>query len=441
MIVLHRSRLPEATTAHSTNLHRAIARCLAIVVTRQQDQGRFFSLVKPTNNQPAHTPMSFVLRFFHAPHVTSVREAVTWADGRNSAAPIARNPHFARFVERITEFYPDLSDDDGDGDGHNLWPEGLVSDDHDGEVVNILINTDMFDEGVMSVIARHADEAGLRVLDEQNGLLFGPGLRYIEQHDATAKPLPEITPFAYSVMTENIRGLRFDHARQQIADHCRRALGRGFTIAEGRSAMVVRRDHGELRQMLSIRIMRSSDGLCARVYCRAGFSCEALAQQWMPLLPVEFAKRRANYDKTAGGTDFEFVWFVPDLATSTLPAELSLATSSRMRFADAAELKTLLSAIKPWASTTLLPFLDGVRGVDDLLPLFIHEASLRHARISPISFPIYPAMLALARRAGAQTLEEYAQAYRANADFRRLCTLFKDPAGTHFDALVEGLRR
>jgi len=299
----------------------------------------------------------------------------------------------------------------------------------------------MLDEGVMSVIAQHAAEAGLQVLDEQNGLLYGPGLCYIELNEAAAKPLPEITSFAYSVMTENIRGLRFDYAQQQIADTCQHALGKGFRIAHGRSATVVVRDHGELRQMLFLRVIRSSDRQSARVYCRIGFACETLTRTWMPLLPESFVQRRVNYDNSAGGTDLEFVWFIPDLGSSKLPSDLSLATDSRMRFADAAQLETLLSGIKPWASDTLLPFLDHVRSVDDLLPLFIHEASLRHARVGPMSFPIYPAMLALARRADTQMFEGYVQAYRANADFRRLCTLFKDPTGSHFDDLVEGLRR
>ena len=112
-----------------------------------------------------------------------------------------------------------------------------------------------------------------------------------------------------------------------------------------------------------------------------------------------------------------------------------------MRFADAAQLTTLLGGIKPWARATLRPFLDCVRRVDDLLPLFIHEASLRHARSGRMAFPVYPAMLALASRASSQTLDHYAQAYRANADFTRLCTLFKDPSGAHMDLLLEGLHR
>jgi len=384
--------------------------------------------------------MSFVLRFFHAPHATTVRDAIAWADGPHPA-PRGRNPHFARFLESISEFYPDLSGDDEDGESRNLWPEGLESDEGDGDVVNILINTDMLDEGVMSVIAQHAAKAGLQVLDEQNGLLFGPGLQCIGMQDAAPAPLPPISDFAYSVMTENVRGLRLDHARREIADACHRALGDGFTRAEGRWSSVVRRDHGELRQMLSVRVIRSSDGRNARAYCRLGFACEKLAHSWMPLLPQAYVKRRANYDAAAGGTDLEFACFVPDLASGELPTALSMATSSLMPFADASEMDKLIGGAEAWTSDTLKPFLDQLRSVDGLLPLFIHEASLRHARVGPMAFPEYPAMLALARYAGMQELDAYEKAYRANPNLRRICTLFKDPTGADFEALVEGLRK
>jgi hypothetical protein len=385
--------------------------------------------------------MSFVLRFFHAPHITTVCEALAWADGRRNAEPIARNPHFARFVESISEFYPDLSaDDDDDGDdSRNLWPEGLESTDTDGAVVNVLINTNMLDEGVMSVIAQHAAGAGLQVLDEQNGLLYGPGYRYIGLTDTEDSPLPDITDHARSVMTENVRRLRFDLVQKKLADTCKRGLGKGCKSATGPFGTVVRRDHGELRQMLVLRVARSTDRRNARVYCRLGFASEALTQQWLPLLPDAFAQRRLNYDRAAGGTALQFECFVPDLASTTLPTGLSLATLSEMLVGDAKQLKALLGGVKLWASGTLLPFLDQVRTLDDLLPLFINEASLAHARKGRMAFPIYPAMLALARRAGQQTLGDYVQAYKANTDFKRLCTLFKDQEGAHFDALVEGL--
>jgi len=352
--------------------------------------------------------MSFILRFFHAPHVTTVREAVAWADGRRHAEPIARNPHFARFVESISEYYPDLSagdDDDGGGDSsRNLWPEGLASTDTDGAVVNVLINTDMFDEGVMSVIAQHAAGAELQVLDEQNGLLFGPGYRVIGMTDTEDSSLPDVTDYARSVMTENVRGLRFDLVQTKLADTCKRGLGKGCKAATGSSGTVVWRDLGELRQMLVLRVARSTDRRNARVFCRLGFASEALTREWLPLLPEAFAKRRLNYDRAAGGTALEFECFVPDLASTPLPAGLSLTTHSEMLMGDAKQLKALLGGVKLWASGTLLPFWDHVRTLDDLLPLFINEASLAHARNGRMAFPIYPAMLALARRAGQQTL-------------------------------------
>ena len=240
-------------------------------------------------------------------------------------------------------------------------------------------------------------------------------------------------------MTENIRGLRFDHARQRIAETCRLALGHGFECAEGRTSTMVRRDHGELRHLLGLRVTRSSDGESARVYCRLGFACVSLIRTWLPMLPEAFTKRRANHDIATGGTDLEFAWWLPDLTRGILPTHSSRATDSHMQFVSVAQLSRLFSSIKPWASEMLLDFLDGVGSLDELLPLFLNDVSLRHARIGPMALPINPSMLTLARRAGRSTLDAYAQVYLANRDFRRLCALYKDSIGAHFHSLVEGL--
>jgi predicted transcriptional regulator len=78
---------------------------------------------------------------------------------------------------------------------------------------------------------------------------------------------------------------------------------------------------------------------------------------------------------------------VPDLAHTALPAGLSLATHSEMLVGDAKQLKALLGGIKLWPSGTLFPF------------------------------PVYPAMLALTRRGGQQTLDDYAHAMAKEAVF------------------------
>lgn len=384
--------------------------------------------------------MSYVLRFLHAPHITTAREAMAWADGPHPL-PRQRNPHFAEFVRRITEYYPVLWDRDGGAHERSLWPEGLESTVDDGAVVNVLINTDLFDDGVMTVIAREADAAGLRVLDPQSGALYGPGLQSIAPGETTPVPLPEITNFAFAAMTENLRGLRFDAARKKIATALRQGLGAPARTGEGASVTAVSRNHGKLRQLMLLRVMRSTDGKRARVYVRLGFSCPPLRKIWQPLMPESFVQRKARYDAADGGTALEFAVWATDIARGALPASLSLPTDSTMGFANAAELKALVTATQTWAREQLLPFLDPLRDAEDLLPLFIHEAGRQHAREGSVQFPIYPAMLTLARRAGLPTFEAWAEAYRANPDLSRLCRVFKDPECEHFNALVEGLRR
>lgn len=142
--------------------------------------------------------MSYVLRFLHAPHLATAHEAMAWADGPHPQ-PRQRNAHFADFVRRISEYYPVLWDRDGGAHERSLWPEGLESTTDDGAVINVLVNTDLFDDGVMSVIARQADAAGLQVLDAQSGVLYGPGLQSIAPGETTPAPLPDITNFAYEI--------------------------------------------------------------------------------------------------------------------------------------------------------------------------------------------------------------------------------------------------
>lgn len=209
--------------------------------------------------------MSYVLRFLHAPHLATAHEAMAWADGPHPQ-PRQRNAHFADFVRRISEYYPVLWDRDGGAHERSLWPEGLESTTDDGAVINVLVNTDLFDDGVMSVIARQADAAGLQVLDAQSGVLYGPGLQSIAPGETTPAPLPDITNFAYAAMTENLRGLQFHAARKKIATALRQGLGAPARTSEGPSVTAVSRNHGKLRQLMLLRVMRSTDGLNARVY-------------------------------------------------------------------------------------------------------------------------------------------------------------------------------
>jgi hypothetical protein len=128
--------------------------------------------------------MSFILRFFHHPETRTVEAAAAIIGWLPTPMPGGRE-RFEAFRTAISEYYPDLCGDEDCAD-HNLWPEGLPAGPVDDGVVNLLVETDLVDTGVMSVIAREAAGAGLQILDEQNGLLYGPGLEFIGMDDAPA---------------------------------------------------------------------------------------------------------------------------------------------------------------------------------------------------------------------------------------------------------------
>lgn len=382
--------------------------------------------------------MSFILRFFHHPEARTVEAAAAIIDRLPTPMPGGRE-RFEAFRTAICEYYPDLCADE-DGADHNLWPEGLPAGPVDDGVVNLLVETDLMDTGVMSVIAREAVGAGLQILDEQNGLLYGPGLEFIGMGDAKSQPLPAVTPFARSVMSENLRGMSLAGSQAMTADALAEALGGGFRREDGRDCSALWREHGELRQIVQVSVMRSTDKVNARAYCLVGFACDSLSATWLPLLPTSFLERQQKFDRTPGGRAPQYRAWLPTLDSGEVAQCLQFRTTSRMEFGNEAARENLLAGARSWAPAKLRDYLDGIASLDDLQRIFIGPATLPSARSAGMFYPVHLAMLALARRAGLAQLETYATAYRSNPDFGRVCKLYGDPTGAHLDQLVAGLR-
>ncbi len=383
--------------------------------------------------------MSFILSFIRAPGLLTVQTAADYVSNPPVPAPESTR-HFAAFVERISEYFPDLCEDENALD-RNLWPEGLDRDELNGPVVNVQVNSDMLDPGVMSVIATQACLSGLQVLDEQNGVLYGPGLLSVDMSGGMSKRLPEVTPHARSLMTENIRGMGLLDSQRLIAEGLAGVLGAGFAVVGGGGETVLRRVHGQLHQIIALRVLRSVEkpGM-ARLYVRLGFASDELAATWLRLLPADFGPRKQRYDTSEGGVSMQLASFLPNLHDFDPAASLTLGSRSEMGFADPVARQQLIEAARPWSQAKLLPYLERIVSVSDLQRLFIHAQGLQHFGRASLSFPAYPTVLTLAQRAGPETLAAYAAACRANPDLARLCSLFKDPKGAHIDQLIAGLQ-
>ncbi|OYY75533.1 MAG: hypothetical protein B7Y40_01040 [Gammaproteobacteria bacterium 28-57-27] len=114
--------------------------------------------------------MSFVLHLMDAPDVFDTPGAVDFIEEQREFAP-ADNPKFDAFVQDIIEIYPDLSEDDQDGDDErNLWDEGLDSEASYGNVKELVVNVDITEEDVEALVAA-ASRHGLRLYDEEGEYL------------------------------------------------------------------------------------------------------------------------------------------------------------------------------------------------------------------------------------------------------------------------------
>jgi hypothetical protein len=383
--------------------------------------------------------MSFTLTFFHAPDVATPDAAARWLEQAPAQLP-EPSTRFADFVAEVTQFYPDLSDDDDDTNGRNLWPEGLTGGAARASSVNVAVNLDMLDPGVMTVVAQSAARAGLSVLDEQNGLLYLPSYRVVGLRDATPRELPPISDAARQLMTHTIRGMRLREAQMLIADAVRATLGRGAERREPHDRTVVWRQHGELRQMLWFYAMRSNDKVNARLFVHLAFASDRLTALYLPLLPPAFEARQRKYDRFDGGAASQVRAFLPSLTQGDPHAGRLLYSHSDMVFKDVAERDALVAAARDWSRQVLRPYLDGLDSVEALRAWTLNDDRLRHCGVGRMDFPEYAAVLTLARLDSVGTLDAYAAAYRKSGGIRKLTTLFKEPSDQHFEQLVDGLR-
>ena len=384
--------------------------------------------------------MSFTLTFFHAPDVATPDAAARWLE--QAPAQLAEpSPRFAAFVAEVSQYYPDLSDDDDDGSERNLWPEGLTDGAARASSVNVAVNLDMLDPGVMTVVAQSAARAGLSVLDEQNGLLYLPSYRVVGLRDATPRELPPISDAARQLMTHTIRGMPLREAQVLIADAVRAGLGRGTQRREPHDRSVVWRQHGELRQMLWFYVMRSNDKVNARLFVHLAFASDKLTALYLPLLPPAFEARQRKYDRFDGGAATQVRAFLPSITRGDPHADRLLYSHSDMAFKDTGERDALAAGARQWTRDVLRPYLDTLDSIDALRAWALDDERLRHCGVGRMEYPQYAAVLTLARLDSVATLDAYATAFRNSGGIRKLTTLFKEPDDQHFEQLVEGLRK
>ena len=238
--------------------------------------------------------MSFVLHLFHGPAVKTIPEAVALVD-RDAAASPEDEKRFAAFVAEITRAFPN------DEDGESAWPEGLEANGHEWAVYTFAVDLDYLDANLMAHLGKAAANAGLKILDPQNGLLYPVEGRVITMNgvsSALAAPEPVAPPPPKGLPAG------FDDEKTvsaKLATQLAAVLAPyGFTFEP--SGLVVRQV-GRVKQGIDVGVMRGNRDMT--LYLRLVFFCPEIGALWPEVLGEPVAAMVAHR-KTIPRHAFDF---------------------------------------------------------------------------------------------------------------------------------------
>jgi hypothetical protein len=116
--------------------------------------------------------VAYILHLMDAPSITTAEEADTYIDEQRSQSP-SESPKFAAFVADITAVYPDLSDEDDDGDNdENLWEEGIDSEPSYGNVMELVVKMELTDAAVIDALVKAAVKNDLKLYDAEGQVVY-----------------------------------------------------------------------------------------------------------------------------------------------------------------------------------------------------------------------------------------------------------------------------
>lgn len=380
--------------------------------------------------------MSFVLHFFHAPHVDSVEAATKYVYEHCDDDPPLED-RFRKFVELVTTVYPDLSAEDDDGDDErNLWPEGLDSEWGDEPVVNVGIKTDAVEEGVLSIVASKAVQAGLQMLDPQNAMLYRSD-QVVVHHDGRKAPFRMLTPFAAKLM-KPAHEFEPRTARDQIGARLREHLaGSGdFALACTEGFAVVYRQHGDVRHTIGIEAQREGDHVKLRLHLWLASS--KVSSVWLEALPPEVADWKTRNDAFHGGMLFDFTYGVTDIVPAATREEI--ARFGKIRIRTHSELEELTTSLCTFVAEKLLPVLDPVVNLPSLATLAFNDEAFEIVRSGYVRLPEQLGTAVLVRLERPEAFEQIATALQRNPHKGEYWRELNDPEGRLLDRLIEHLR-
>jgi hypothetical protein len=116
--------------------------------------------------------VAYILHLIDAPDVADSDAAEQFISEQQELPP-ASNSKFVAFVSDIVQIYPDLSEEDEDGDNaDNLWEEGIDDEASYGKVKELVVKVDLTDEAVVAALVRTAVKNGLKLYDSEGQVIY-----------------------------------------------------------------------------------------------------------------------------------------------------------------------------------------------------------------------------------------------------------------------------
>lgn len=117
--------------------------------------------------------MGYILHLMDTPaDIKDSKSAEKFIFEQRALVP-ADNHKFGLFVQAITAIYPDLSEEDDDGDNdENLWEEGIDKNASYGNVKELVVKVDLTDQAVLDSLISAATRNGLTLYDSEGQVIY-----------------------------------------------------------------------------------------------------------------------------------------------------------------------------------------------------------------------------------------------------------------------------
>lgn len=116
--------------------------------------------------------MAHVLHLLDAAHIQGPAEAEKFISEQH-ALPAKESQKFDAFVQQVLQIYPDLSEEDEDGDNdENIWEEGIDGLASYGCVKELVLKVEVTDEAVVGALVNAAAKNGLKLYDAEGEVVY-----------------------------------------------------------------------------------------------------------------------------------------------------------------------------------------------------------------------------------------------------------------------------